>query len=69
MSTQGIVIQGPTNYYKKIIECYKNIPNVVWSTWDEGNKPKMVISRTHQLPEHRQWRNAWQISDDIKLAA
>ena len=35
MNTQGIVIQGPTNYYKEIVECYKNIPNVVWSTWDD----------------------------------
>jgi hypothetical protein len=34
---QGIVIQGPTNYYKEIIEKYKDIPNVVWSTWE--NEP------------------------------
>jgi hypothetical protein len=34
---QGIVIQGPTTYYKKIVEKYKNIPNVVWSTWE--NEP------------------------------
>ena len=47
----------------------KDIPKRVWSTWDEGNKPKMVICRTHQLPEHRQWRNAWQISNDIELVA
>ena len=32
---QGIVIQGPTNHYLKIIECYKHIPNIVWSTWDD----------------------------------
>lgn len=32
---QGIVIQGPTNYCKEIIECYKNIPNIVFSTWDD----------------------------------
>jgi len=32
---QGVVIQGPTNYYKEVVECYKNIPNVVWSTWDD----------------------------------
>ena len=32
---QGIVIQGPTNYYKKIIEHYKHIPNIVWSTWED----------------------------------
>ena len=32
---QGIVIQGPTNHCKKIIEHYKHIPNIVWSTWDD----------------------------------
>ena len=32
---QGIVIQGPTNHCYKIIECYKHIPNIVWSTWDD----------------------------------
>jgi hypothetical protein len=47
----------------------KDIPQRVWRTWNEGNKPKMVICRTHQLPEHRQWRNAWQIREDIELAA
>ncbi len=47
----------------------KDIPQSVWKTWNKGNKPKMVICRTHQLPEHRQWRDAWQIRDDIKLAA
>lgn len=32
---QGIVIQGPTNHCKKIIEHYKHVPNIVWSTWDD----------------------------------
>ena len=47
----------------------KDVPQSVWKTWNEGNKPTMVICRTHQLPEHRQWRDAWQIKDDIELAA
>ena len=47
----------------------KDIPQSVWKTWNKGNKPTMVICRTHQLPKHRQWRDAWQIRDDIKLAA
>ena len=47
----------------------KDVPQSVWKTWNKGNKPTMVICRTHQLPEHRQWRNAWQITDDIELAA
>jgi hypothetical protein len=32
---QGIVIQGPTNYCKEVAPIYKNIPNVVWSTWED----------------------------------
>ena len=31
---QGIIIQGPTTYCKEIIDCYQDIPNVVFSTWD-----------------------------------
>lgn len=31
----GIVIQGPTTYYKEVVAHYKNIPNVVWSTWND----------------------------------
>lgn len=30
---QGIVIQGPTDYCKYIVPVYRNIENVVWSTW------------------------------------
>lgn len=30
---QGIVIQGPTNYASQLVEDYKHINNVVWSTW------------------------------------
>ena len=40
----------------------KDIPQPVWTTWDEGNSPKMVICRKDQLPETRVWRNAWRIS-------
>jgi len=32
---QGIVIQGPTNYYKEVAPIYKDISNVVWSTWED----------------------------------
>ena len=35
---QGIIIQGPTNYCKEIIDCYVGIPNVVFSTWDDEPK-------------------------------
>jgi hypothetical protein len=32
---QGIVIQGPTIYCNKIVDTYKDIPNVVFSTWTD----------------------------------
>ncbi len=32
---QGIVIQGPTNFCKEVAPLYKDIPNVVWSTWED----------------------------------
>lgn len=38
---QGIVIQGPTNYYKELSDYYYQFDNVVWSTWD--NEPKENI--------------------------
>ena len=43
----------------------KDVPQSVWRTWNEGNKPKMVICRKEQLPATREWRNAWKISDDL----
>lgn len=39
---QGVIIQGPTNYASQIIESYKGISNVVWSTWID--EPKENIS-------------------------
>jgi hypothetical protein len=47
----------------------KDVPQSVWQTWDEGNRPKMVICKKEQLPATREWRNAWRISDDLDLAA
>jgi len=32
---QGIVIQGPTIYYKEMVEAYKDFSDVVWSTWED----------------------------------
>jgi hypothetical protein len=43
----------------------KDIPNHVWRTWNEGNKPKMVICKKEQLPQTREWRNAWKIDPNI----
>lgn len=43
---QGIVIQGPTHYWNQIIEPFKNISNVVWSTWDD--EPEENIKNIEQ---------------------
>ncbi len=34
---QGIVIQGPTQFYKEVADSWSGWPNVVWSTWE--NEP------------------------------
>ena len=31
----SIIIQGPTQYYKEIIDTYKSVDNVLWCTWDD----------------------------------
>ena len=46
----------------------KDVPQHVWKTWNDGNKPKMVICRKEQLPQTRQWRNAWRISEELSVA-
>ena len=43
----------------------KDIPNHIWRTWNESNKPKMVICTKEQLPQTREWRNAWKIDPNI----
>ena len=43
----------------------KDCPQSAWQTWNEGNKPKMVICRKDQLPATREWRNAWKISEEL----
>jgi hypothetical protein len=32
---QGIVIQGPTGYYKELADYYSQFENVVWATWND----------------------------------
>jgi hypothetical protein len=34
---QGIVIQGPTEYYKELTDYYSQFNNVIWATWN--NEP------------------------------
>jgi hypothetical protein len=40
---QGIVIQGPTHYVNEVLDIYKNIKNVVWSTWEDEPKENLDI--------------------------
>lgn len=39
-----------------------DIPERIWRTWNEGNRPKIVVCRRSQLPATREWRNAWRIA-------
>lgn len=39
-----------------------DVPESIWRTWDEGNRPKMVVCKRSQLPATREWRNAWRIA-------
>ena len=45
----------------------KDVPMSVWQNWNQGNKPKMVICRSNQLPTTREWRNAWKIAEDVAV--
>jgi hypothetical protein len=41
------------------------LPQRIWQNWNSGNKPKMVICKKQQLPQTRELRNAWRISDEL----
>ena len=43
----------------------KDIPPRIWMNFDKGNRPKMVICKKQQLPQTREWRNCWRISDEL----
>ena len=47
----------------------KDCPRSVWENYNEGNRPKMVICKKEQLPQTREWRNAWKISEELNIAA
>jgi len=38
---QGIVIQGPTEYYKELTDYYSQFENVVWATWDDESTVRL----------------------------
>ena len=43
---QGIVIQGPTEYYKELTDHYSQFGNVVWATWDDEFKTHLDYIRS-----------------------
>ena len=47
---------------------YTDIPRRIWETWNEGNRPKLVVCKKTQLPS-REWRSAWRIADNLGEAA
>ena len=43
---QGIVLQGPTNYYKEVADHYSQYPNVVWATWNDESVVRLEYIRS-----------------------
>ena len=43
----------------------KDIPQRVWREYQKANRPRLVICKKDQLPETREWRNAWKINNDV----
>ncbi len=46
----GTVIQGPTIFYKEIVAHYKDVPNVVWSTWEDEPAEHIAYIRAAGMP-------------------
>ena len=42
---QGIVIQGPTEYYKELTDYYSQFNNVVWTTWNDESVTRLNYIR------------------------
>lgn len=43
---QGIIIQGPTDYYKEVADHYSQYPNVVWATWNDESIVRLEYIRS-----------------------
>ena len=43
---QGIVIQGPTEYYKELADYYSKFENVVWATWNDESLTRLDYIRS-----------------------
>jgi len=42
---QGIVIQGPTEYYKELTDYYSQFNNVIWATWNDESVVRLDYIR------------------------
>ena len=42
---QGIIIQGPTEYYKELADYYSQFDNVVWATWNDESVVRLDYIR------------------------
>ena len=42
---QGIIIQGPTEYYKELANYYSQFENVVWATWNDESTIRLDYIR------------------------
>jgi len=42
---QGIIIQGPTEYYKELADYYSQFENVVWATWNDESVVRLDYIR------------------------
>ena len=42
---QGIIIQGPTEYYKELTDYYSQFNNVVWATWNDESVTRLDYIR------------------------
>ena len=43
----------------------KDIPERVWREYDKANHKRLLICKKGQLPQHRTWRNAWKIDQQL----
>ena len=43
---QGIIIQGPTEYYKELADHYSQFDNVVWATWNDESIVRLEYIRS-----------------------
>ena len=43
---QGIIIQGPTEYYKELADYYSKFNNVVWATWNDESVVRLDYIRS-----------------------